>query len=233
MARCHAYLVLAAFLVVPAAGASVSPVQKVLSLIDDFVAKVQGELDATVKDFRAFSQFAEKDKTEKDYALKSSVKAIEALEATVSDSEAKIATYEEKIAELSTKISETQQELEKGIAQRAKENAAFLEEEKVLVADVESIRVATETVAASSSFAQLTPNARKAFDAITAGMREVAASSFVTHGKDAKVAAFLQARADAEDGMENVDGPLGDILAKVLEMAEEALSAAREKEQKA
>merc|ERR1719311_1450525 len=33
--------------------------------------------------------------------------------------------------------------------------------------------------------------------------------------------------------MENADGPLGDILAKVLEMAEEALSAAREKEQKA
>merc|ERR1719171_2498297 len=156
MMPCKALLLLGFVAFASASSVAVSPAQKVLSLIDEFVGKVQSELDATVKDFEEFAKFSDDDAVEKGYALKTSQKNIDALEAAIADSSAKIDSASQHIAALSTKISETQSELDKAVALRAKENADFLAEEKVVTGDIESIHAAMSAVGAAS-FAQMTP----------------------------------------------------------------------------
>jgi len=203
---------------------SVSPVQKVLALIDDMAVKVKADQEASVKEFEEFSGFSKKADTEKIYALKSSDKSIEALTAAIADASSTISSKETEIADLSTKISGTEAELSDAVALREKQNADFLAEEKQLLSDVESITAVVE----QTSLAQMTPDAKRGVDALAAGLGHVADASFVMHGRGDKVAAFLQAREDGEDELS--EGGAGGTLEKVKERSEAALKGCRQNE---
>merc|ERR1719443_1591510 len=90
-----------------ASGAKISPVQKVMQLIDDFAAKVTKEAEAEAKDFEEYAKFCDDEATAKDYAIKDSKEAIEELTATTVDSQATIDSAASKVDDLSTKISDT------------------------------------------------------------------------------------------------------------------------------
>jgi len=205
---------------------SVSPVQKVLSLIDEMAVKVKADLETSVKEMEEFSVFSEKADTEKKYAIKSSGKSIEGLKAAITDSKAKIVSRETQIADLSTKISAAELELENAGKLRVKEHADFVEAEKQLIIDVESI----SSVIEQTSFAQMTPAAQRGVDVLTAGLGRVADAGFVMHARGAKVAAFLQAREDGEDELSQGNPGGGGPLGKVQERAEAALKGARDNE---
>jgi len=201
---------------------SVSPVQKVLSLIDEMAGKVKGDLDTAVSEFQEVSQFAAKTATEKSYALKSSAEDVEALNAAILDAQSTIASHETIIADLSNKISAAEGDLDKAVALREKEHEDFVVAEKDLVTNVEQI---TFVIEGAASFAQMEPDAKKKLQALTNGLGSVADAAFVMHGPNAKVAAFLQA--------EDEDGSGDDVLGVVKERAEAALSGARRNEQEA
>jgi len=196
-------------------------VQKVLALIDEMVVKVKADLDTTVGEFEDFSKFADESATEKEYALKHSLKSIEALNAAISKATSTIDAHGSNIEDLGTKISEATKELDDAVALREKEHADFLANEKQLIQDVQAISVAVK----ETSFAQLTPEAQRGLNAMTAGLAHVADASFVMHAKSDKVAAFLQAREDGEE--EEGNGPLD----TVQERSEAALKGARDTEQ--
>jgi len=203
---------------------SVSPVQKVLTLIDEMAVKVAADQEVASKEFEEFAGFSKKADTEKKYALKSSAKSIEALTAAIADATSTISSKETEISDLSTKISGTEGELNDVVALREKQNADFKAEEKQLLTDVESITAVVE----QTSLAQMTPDAQRGVQALAAGLGHVADASFVMHGRGDKVAAFLQAREDGEDELS--EGGAGGTLEKVKERSEAALKGCRQNE---
>merc|ERR1719214_222658 len=86
--------------------AKVSPVQKVIQLIDDMAAKVTKEMNEGIATFEEFAKFCDGEATEKGYAIKDSKEEIEEFTATVADSKATVETETATVGDLSTKISD-------------------------------------------------------------------------------------------------------------------------------
>merc|ERR1719299_110052 len=82
-------------------GSKISPVQKVVQLIDDMAGKVTKERDEAAKVFEEFAKFCDDEATAKDYAIKDSKEAIEEFTATVANSQATIESAEAKVSDLS------------------------------------------------------------------------------------------------------------------------------------
>merc|ERR1719428_2379564 len=114
-----------ALLIAAASGATVkvSPVQKVIQLIDDMAGKVTKEMNEGVATFEEFAKFCDDEATEKGYAIKDSKEAIDEFTATIVDSKAIVDTEEAAVGDLSTKISDTESELATSTSLREKEHA--------------------------------------------------------------------------------------------------------------
>jgi len=94
----------------------VSPVQKVIQLIDDMAVKVKKDLEATSAEFEEFAKQCDDEATPKDYAIKGTKEEIEALTATADDADAKIASLEAKVEDTTARIGETEGELASAIS---------------------------------------------------------------------------------------------------------------------
>merc|ERR1719408_298997 len=127
-------MMLLVVLVCPAVGIKlkISPVQKVVQMIDEMAGKVQKELDAATADFEEYAKFCDDQSVEKDYAIKDGKESMEELSATITDTSAGIDSAVAKIEDLSTKISDTESELATETALRKQENEAFVKKEKEL-----------------------------------------------------------------------------------------------------
>lgn len=222
-----AVLVLGMSAFVLAETSQMSPVQKTMGLLDEMLTKGKAEVSTISKDYRDFAQFCEQANKKKVYALSHSAEEITSLEAGIEDANAQISEFDMQIADLSKKIAAADGELAKAVELRNKEHADFLVLEKELVDAVTSIKAVTES--GKVAFAQLKPEAKRRFNALKSGIKRIVEAGFVTEAKSAKVAAFLQSREDAEDGL-SAKNPEGDVLSRVVDMAENALSGARKKE---
>merc|ERR1719324_2271266 len=129
MARAAIFAVLLSL----AAGAKVSPVQKVIQLIDDMAGKVTKEMNAGTATFEEFAKFCDDEATEKGYAIKDSKEEIEELTATITDAKATIDTSDSTVGDLTTKISDVEGELATSVALRKKENEMFVKTEAEMV----------------------------------------------------------------------------------------------------
>merc|ERR1719420_178822 len=132
----------------------VSPVQKVIQLIDDMHAKVTKEAAEESKVFEEYAKFCDDEATAKEYAIKDSKEAIEEYTATITDSKAIIETEDSKVGDLSTKISDTESELSQSTAMRNKEHDTFVVTEKELLTTTEELSGAQEQIKKSLSFIQ-------------------------------------------------------------------------------
>merc|ERR1719305_1988481 len=137
-----------------ASGATLSPVQKVLQLIDDFAAKVTKEAAEEAKVFEEYAKFCDDEATAKDYAIKDSKEAIEELTATITDAKASIDTEASKVGDLSTIVSDTEAELSAAVALREKEKEAFTKVEAELVETTEELSGAQKAIKKSMAFIQ-------------------------------------------------------------------------------
>merc|ERR1719305_648548 len=98
----------------------ISPVQKIVQMIDEMAGKVQKELDETTSDFEEYAKFCDDQSVEKDYAIKDGKESMDELGATITDTSAGIESATAKIEDLSTKISDTESELSTTTALRKK-----------------------------------------------------------------------------------------------------------------
>jgi len=216
-------------------GVQVSPVQKVVQMIDEMAVKVQADLDDTSKIFEEFAKYCDDEATAKNYAIKGSLETIEELKAVIESSDAKISSLEQSIQDLSSNIASQQHDLEKSDQLREKEHERFIKAEQSMMGMVEDLGAAKQAFA-GASFAQLTPERRNNVAQVVASLQQVVESTFVTHAEFEKVQAFLQAKEEAEDSLtlasksDGNDATFG-ILAKLEERSAATLSDTRKKEQ--
>merc|ERR1719420_2252120 len=111
----------------------ISPVQKIVQMIEEMAGKVQKELDETTADFEEYAKFCDDEAVAKDYAIKDGKESMEELSATITDTSAGIDSAAAKIEDLSTKISDTESELSTETALRKQENEAFVKKEAELL----------------------------------------------------------------------------------------------------
>jgi len=214
-------------------GAQVSPVQKVLQLIDEFTAKVTTEFDETKKVFEEFAKSCDDDSSEKTYAIKTSKEQLEDLAATITDCKAGIETETSKVSDASAAISETEKELNEANALRAKENADFLAAEKELLDTVDSLAGAQEQLKKSlaliqSSGGSVNEQDRQAVAAVAQSLGQIAEAAFVTTQQRSKIQAFFQEKEDADDALtfrtHAMGGGGSDAIIETLEEMEDKAS---------
>jgi len=203
---------------------SISPVQKVIAMIDDFAGKVQKDLDAGVKTFEAEMNFCDGEATEKAYAIKDSNGEIESLTANTENSKAKLVEYTTNIEDASARISATEGEMYKAGQVRDAAHKEFLANEKELLNTADELENSSRELKKQLAFTQMTPVAKKNLKRVMAGLSQVVEASFITHAQREKVHAFLQARADAEDDLTLSSSNDGDnaVVGTIDQMNEKA-----------
>jgi len=85
--------------------AEVSPVQKVLQLLDELKQKVQSDVDAERKQFEDNAAFCEDETKDKNYAIKTAKRRIEELQAAVEEADGNIQEHESTVSEVSTQVA--------------------------------------------------------------------------------------------------------------------------------
>merc|ERR1719281_462943 len=218
----------------------ISPVQKVVQMIDEMAGKVQKELDATTADFEEYAKFCDDQAVAKDYAIKDGKESMEELDATITDTSAGIESAAAKIEDLSTKISDTESELGTATALRKRENEEFIKKEKELLETTRELEGATTAIKKSLSLVQLRggkvgQSERDALNALVAGLGQLVEASFVKPEQRRHIQSFLEQRADAEESFEarmrTLDSnAIVDTLTTMTDEAEESLTETRKRE---
>merc|ERR1719171_1865777 len=132
-------VVTALALVISVQGAAVSPVQKVVQLLEECKAKVQKDLDAEAKQMQEYTTFCDDELTEKGYAIKTAERGILDLTATTEDTKATIATLEDEITSLGEESASKERELANATATRDSEHATFSGSEAEMVKSLDEL----------------------------------------------------------------------------------------------
>merc|ERR1719240_1179301 len=90
---------------------AVSPVQKVVELLDECKAKVQSDLDLEAKAMEEYLTFCDDELKDKGYAIETASRSIEDLSATIEDAKAQIVELGDEISTLGTTIAAKEKEL--------------------------------------------------------------------------------------------------------------------------
>jgi len=216
--------------------AGISPVQKVISMIDEFAAKVQKDVDVSSKQFESDAQFCDDESVAKTHAIKDTSEQIESLSADIESQKAKLIEFGSNIEDASGRISDTEGELYKATTQRTGENKDFLANEKEILKTVETLDGATATLRKTLALTQMTPASKENLDKQLGALSQLVEASFVTHAQRTKVKAFLQARAESEDELvlsnkgEGGSDSIFETLGQLTEKAEGTLSDVRKSE---
>merc|ERR1719387_2862659 len=218
----------------------ISPVQKIVQMIDEMAGKVQKELDATTADFEEYAKFCDDQSVEKDYAIKDGKESMEELSATITDTSAGIESAAAKIEDVSTKISDTESELGTATAVRKAENEAFVKKENELLETTRELEGATTAIKKSLSLVQLRggkvgQSEREALNALLAGLGQLVEASFIKPEQRRHISSLLEERADAEEAFEararTLDSnAIVDTLTTMTDEAEESLTTTRKRE---
>jgi chromosome segregation ATPase len=232
------------FCIVGALAVKVSPVQKVIQLLDELKGKVEADLSTEEKMMEEYTTWCDEEANEKEDAITSSKRTIGDLSATIEDAEASILTLTASIDELTTKISTSETELANATEIRDKENAVFLAAEKELVETVDSLERAIMVLKKNLGFMQ-TGRSAHVMEAMAAGLKKVVEASWVNAHQKAVLQSLLQTSAEESDqdlefqpqgnvvAYESSSGGILDTIADMQSKAEESLSSTRKDEMEA
>merc|ERR1719456_2187415 len=117
----------------------VSPVQKVVELLDGLKGKVRSDLEVATAEAEAFAEYCDKEISDKGYAIKTAASEIENHKAAIAQCEATISAKESEVGQTGTAISAKEKELADGAAVYAKEKATGDEAEKELVDTIDEL----------------------------------------------------------------------------------------------
>jgi chromosome segregation ATPase len=232
------------FLLSLAAAAKSSPVAKVIELLDELTAKVNGDLAAEEMMMEEYSKWCDTESNEKEDAISSAKRTIGDLEAEMADATARISELSTEVEELAGKISSTESELKSATELRKKEAADFQGAESELVETVDSLERAV-TVIKRGQVSFLQQRDRDDFKKVTDGLSKIIEASWVSKHDKAAVQALLQSSASDGDedlslqpqastsAYESSGGGILDTLTDMKSKAESTLSDARTAEMKA
>jgi chromosome segregation ATPase len=223
----------------------VSPVAKVITLLDELKGKVAGDLAAEELMMEEYTKFCDAESNKKEDAIKSNTRTVGDLEATITDAAARIGELGTEVEELAGKISEAESELKNAAEVREGEHKAFADAESELVETVDSLERAVVVISrGQTSFLQ---NHGEDFKKLTAGLSKIVEASWVNAKDKAVVQSLLQSTSGESEDDEDLSlapqasaaafsSSSGGILDTVKDMkskAESTLSDARTEEMKA
>merc|ERR1719371_55203 len=174
-------------LLVGASAAQVSPVQKVIQLLDELKGKVEADLASEESLMEEYTSWCDEEANTKEDAITSSKRTIGDLEATIEDAKASVMTLTSSIDELTTKISTSEKELADAKGIRDKEHEVFVASEKELADTVDSLDRAITVLKKNLSLVQ-TGN-------MASGLQKVVEASWINSHQKAMLQSLLQANA--------------------------------------
>jgi len=227
------------------AAQAVSPVQKVVELLDECKAKVQKDLDAEAKMMEEYTTFCDDELKDKAYAIETAGRSIGDLTATIESATAQVAALSDEIATLGTTIAAKSSELAEATKVRKAGNADFAAAEAELVKDVDMLGRAATVLKRGMSFVQ-TKAGKEKMTAIVDALKNIVEAQWVDVSSRRKLKSFLQASAAAKEDADDdlsfsqpqakqvaYESSSGGIVKTIEEMqgkAEDTLSDLRKKE---
>jgi len=195
--------------------AKVSPVQKVIELLEGLKGKVADDLAAEEKEMVEYTKYCDDESSERGYAISTATKAIERLNAAIEEGASKISVAEAEIASLSAEAAKKETELARAMELRGVERKEFKKTEQELVNAEDELQAAEVVIkkemAATGAFIQFKGKRRmspKAYEAIAKALSTVIDSTSVVNLKaKAKLQGFLQSEAAAQDEDKDLQMP--------------------------
>jgi DNA repair exonuclease SbcCD ATPase subunit len=231
-----------AFLLCLVGASAVSPVQKVIQLLDELKGKVEADFAAEEKAMEEYTAWCDEESNTKEDAITSSKRTIGDLEATIEDAEGTIMSLTSTVEELTQKISASEADLASATDIRKKENADFTAAEKELVDTVDGLERATTVLKRNMGFVQ-GGGAKKELALLASSLSKVIEASWVNEHQRSVVKSLLQSQDSDEDlslqpqasvqAFSSSSGGIVDTLVDMQEKAEESLSSTRKDEMEA
>jgi len=223
---------------------AVSPVQKVIQLLEELKGKVEADLSNEEKMMEEYTAWCDEEANDKEDSITSSKRTIGDLMATIEDSKATIGSLTSKIGELTQKISTDEADLSKATELRNKESSDYVAAEKELVDTVDSLERATSVLKKNLGFVQ-GGRVASMLKSVAGGLQKIVEASWVTSHQKNVIQSLLQQQAS--DGDEDLSlqpqatsaayasqsSGILDTIADMQGKAEESLSSTRKDEMEA
>jgi chromosome segregation ATPase len=221
----------------------VSPVQKVIELLDELKAKVAGDLSAEETMMNEYTKWCDEEENDKEDAITSNKRTIGDLNAVIADSNARIAELSTEVEELAGKISAAEADLNEATGIRDKEHGDFSGTEKELTETIDTLGRAT-AVLSRGQFSFLQRGGAKDLSKLTASLEKIIEASWVNSQQKKVVQSLIQSSAEEDDedlslqpqataaAFTSQGGGILDSLKDMTEKAESTLSDARTAEMK-
>jgi len=229
------------FLFAAVSATKVSPVAKVIELLDELTGKVKGDLAAEETMMEEYTKWCDSESNEKEDAITSHKRTIGDLEAEIADATARISELGTEVEELAGKISGAESELAEATKLREEEKAAFAASESELVDTVDSLERALVVLKRGQSFLQARD--QDTMNKLTMSLSKIIEANWVNSKDKATVQALLQSSSGDEDlslqpqakvsGYQSQGSGILDTISDMKEKAESTLSDARAAEMKA
>jgi len=226
-----------------ATASSVSPVQKVIQLLDELKAKVEADLAAEETAMEEYTAWCDEESNSKEDAITSSKRTIDDLSATIEDAKGTIATLTSTVEDLTSKISASESDLADASKIRKKENADFLAAEKELVDTVDGLGRAVVVLKRNMAFVQAGQLPKKELSLMATSLSKIIEASWVNEHDRKVVQSLLQSGESDEDlefqpqatttSYSSQSGGIVDTLEDMQEKAEASLSSTRKDEMEA
>jgi len=226
-----------------ASASSVSPVQKVIQLLDELKGKVEADLAAEEKAMEEYTAWCDEESNSKEDAITSSKRTIDDLSATMEDAKGTIATLTSTVEDLTSKISASESDLADATKIRSKENKDFLAAEKELVGTVDGLDRAVVVLKRNMAFMQAGNFPKKEMSLLATSLQKIIEASWVNEHDRKVVQSLLQTQDSDEDlsfqpqattsEYTSQSGGIVDTLEDMREKAEESLSSTRKDEMEA
>merc|ERR1719240_1706927 len=236
----------AIFFLAVVGGAAVSPVQKVVELLDECKAKVAKDLAAEATVMEEYTVFCDDELKAKGYAIQTATREIAGFEASIADSKATDVAMSDEIATLGSVIAAKNKELYEATEVRKSENADFAAAEKELVKSVDECSRAVTALEKGMALLQggNRREAKKELKAVKLALSSIISAVSIDTESSRKLKSFVQqntADTDNDDlslhqpqaKMVAYESKSGGIVQTVKEMqakAEGELSDLRKKE---
>lgn len=232
----------------------VSPVQKVVELLQENRVKIVDDLKAEETEMSEYTEYCDNEMSAKGYAIETASRKIEDLTAAIEDGEAKIVSYKDEITTLASEEAAKNGQLATATAERKSEKAEFEASEKELLTSLDQLTRAVTIIKREMSFVQMKGAKHKKgkTDIKTAlsMIAKVIDASWVEAGTRKSLKALLQTQTGADAGEDDdltlklkqpqakvvaYESSSGGIVEQIEEMkqkAEETLSTTRNAEMK-
>merc|ERR1719484_321784 len=188
---------LAIFLLAAVSATRVSPVAKVIELLDELTGKVKGDLAAEETMMEEYTKWCDSESNEKEDAITSHKRTIGDLESEIADATARISELGTEVEELAGKISGAESDLSEATKLRDEEKAAFSASESELVETVDSLERALVVLKRGQSFLQARD--QDTLKKMTMSLSKIIEANWVNKEDKAAVQSLLQSTSEEND----------------------------------